>query len=134
MSFAVNQEKCIDNIFKKLEETRRSLTPSATRPGIMHGLCKIYKDIINNCLPFQSILSAVDTPTYKSAKCLVHILKSLTSNEYTVKHSFAFAVQILEQDSDFFMGSLDVGSFLLASHLKRLLASALMHFLKMLKE
>ena len=42
LSFAVNQEKCIDNIFKKLEETRRSLTPSATRPGIMHGLCKIY--------------------------------------------------------------------------------------------
>ena len=38
------------------------------------------------------------------------ILKSLTSNEYTVKDSFAFAEEIVEQDSEFFMGSLDVDS------------------------
>ena len=36
------------------------------------------------------------------------ILKSLTSNEYTVKDSFAFAEEIVEQNSEFFMESLDV--------------------------
>ena len=41
-------------------------------------------------------------------KFLVPILKSLTSKEYTVKDSFAFAEEIVEQDSEFFMGSLDV--------------------------
>ena len=39
---------------------------------------------------------------------LVPILKSLTSNEYTVKDSFACAEEIVEQDSEFSMGSLDV--------------------------
>ena len=76
----------------------------------MYGLCKVHKDIIDNCPPFQPILSAINTPTYKLAKFLVPILKSLTSNEYTVKDSFAFAEEIVEQDSEFFMGSLDVDS------------------------
>ena len=58
--------------------------------------------------PFWPILLAINTPTYKLAKFLVPILKSLISNEYTVKDSFAFAEEIVEQDSEIFMGSLDV--------------------------
>ena len=92
LNFAINQEKCVDNILKKLvasssisEETRISLKPVGTRPGIMYGLCKIHKDIIDNCPPFRLVLSAIYAPTYKLAKFLVPILKSLTSNEYTVK-------------------------------------------------
>ena len=115
LNFAINQEKRIDSILKKLvasnsisEETRRFLKPVGTRPGIMHGLCKVHKDIIDNCPPFRSILSAINTLTYKLANFLVPILKSLTSNEYMVKDSFAFAEEIVEQDSEFFMGSLDV--------------------------
>ena len=76
----------------------------------MCGLCKVHKDIIDNCPPFRPILSAINTPTYKLAKFLVPILKSLTSNEHTVKDSFAFAEEIVEQDSECFMGSLDVDS------------------------
>ena len=55
------------------EETRKSLKTVGTRPGIMYGLCKVYKDIIDNCTPFQLILSAINTPTYKLAKFLVPI-------------------------------------------------------------
>ena len=40
----------------------------------------------------------------------VPILKSLTSNEYTVNDTFALAEQIVEQGSEFFMGNLDVDS------------------------
>ena len=47
LNFAINQEKCANNVLKKLvasngisEETRRSLKPVRTRPGIMYGLCK----------------------------------------------------------------------------------------------
>ena len=35
------------------EETRRSLKPVGTRPGIMYRLCKVPKDIIDNCPPFR---------------------------------------------------------------------------------
>ena len=76
----------------------------------MYGLCKVHKDIIDNCPPFRPILSTINTPTYKLAKFLVPILKSLTSNEFVVKDSFDFAEEIVEQDSRFFMGSLDVDS------------------------
>ena len=109
--FAVNQQKHVDNIFKKIfvsnsisEETRRSLKPIWTRPGIMCGLCKVHKDIFNNCLLFRPVLSAINTPSYKLAKFLVPISKSLTSNEYTVNDSFAFAEEIVEQDSEIFYG------------------------------
>ena len=34
----------------------------------------------------------------------------MTSNEYTIKDSFAFAEEIVKQDSEFFMGSLDADS------------------------
>ena len=57
--FDVEQEERVDNIFKKLvasnsksEETRRSLKPVNTRPGIMYGICKVHKDIIDYCSPF----------------------------------------------------------------------------------
>ena len=89
---------------------------------------------LDNWPSFRPILSAINTPTYKLEKFLVPILKSLTSNEYTVKDSFAFAGEIVEQDSELFTGSLDVDSFLLTCHLKRLLTSALIRFLKMRKK
>ena len=60
LNLAVSQEKCVDSIFKKLiasnsisEETRGSLQPVWTRPGIMYGLCEVHKDIINNCPLFD---------------------------------------------------------------------------------
>ena len=53
-------------------------------------------------------MSEINTRTYKLAKFFVPILKSLTSNEYTVKDLFAFAEETVKQDSQFFMGNLDV--------------------------
>ena len=50
----------------------------------------------------------INTLTYKLAKFLVPTLKSLTSNEYMVKDSFAFPEATVKQDSGFFMGNLDV--------------------------
>ena len=43
-------------------------------------------------------------------KFLVPILKPLTTNELTVKYSFHFAEEIVNQQHDLFMGSLDVDS------------------------
>ena len=76
----------------------------------MYGFCKVHKDIIDNCPPFWPILSSINTATFQWAKFLVPFLKSWTSNEYTVKDSFAFAEETVKQDSEFFMGSLDVDS------------------------
>ena len=52
-NFAINQEKRVDNLLKKLfapntisEGTRRSLKLVGIRPDIMYGLCKVHKDFV----------------------------------------------------------------------------------------
>ena len=60
--------------------------------------------------PLRPILSALQTSTYKLAKYLVPILEQLTTNKYTVKDSFNFATEMVEQDLKNFMGSLDIDS------------------------
>ena len=92
------------------EKTRKLLKPVGSRPGVMYGLCKVHKASIETCLPFQTILSALNTPTSNLAKFLVPILKSLTTNKFTVKDSFHFAEEIVDQEPDFFISSLDVDS------------------------
>ena len=112
LSFPVNQEKCVDNVFKKLVSNIISAGSFLKQLGLgqIYGLSKVHKDIIDNYPPFRNILSAINTPTYKLSKFLGPILKSLTSNGYTVKDSFTFDEKIVEQDSEFFIGSLDVDS------------------------
>ena len=77
-------------------------------------------------MSFRPILS-----TIKLAKFCVHILKSLSGN---VQDSFAFAEEIVEQDSDFFGEALILILFILTSCLKRLLTSVLIYFLKKWKK
>ena len=59
LNFAINQVKHVDKVLKKFiesrsmtEKTRKSLKPVGTRPGIMHGSCKVHKASVGNCLPF----------------------------------------------------------------------------------
>ena len=80
------------------------------RLGIVYVLFKVHKDSVDNCLLFQSILSAINTPTYKLAKISITYLKSVTSNKYALKDSQAFAEEIAEQDSEFFIGSRNIDS------------------------
>ena len=79
-----------------------------SRRGVLYGLCKVHKAIVDICPPFRPILSAIVAPTYKIAKFLVPILSCLTINEFTVKEYFSFAKEIVEQDSSFYMGSFNV--------------------------
>ena len=62
-------EKCVDNIknlfrlvayLKKKGDLLNQLGPGQ--------ICKVHKDIIENCPQFRPILSAINTPTYKLAK------------------------------------------------------------------
>ena len=74
----------------------------------MCGSCKVHKTSVENYPRFRPILSALNSPTYKFAKFLAPILKPLTTNEFTVKDSFHFAAEIVDQQPDFFMVTLDV--------------------------
>ena len=84
------------------KKIRKFLKPVGTRPS------KVHIASVGNCPPFRPIFSALNTPTYKLAKFLVPILKPLATNEFTVIDSFHFAEEIVDQQYDLFMGSLDV--------------------------
>ena len=77
----------------------------------MEGLSKIHKPLVNGFPKLRPILSAINTGTYKWAKCFVPLLKPFTSNNYAVKDSFDFVKDITQQSSKLFMASLDVDSF-----------------------
>ena len=72
----------------------------------MYGLSKIHKPLVNGFPKLRPILSAINTGTYKWAKCFLALLKPFATNNYTVKDSFDFA----KECSKLFMASLDVDS------------------------
>ena len=74
----------------------------------MYGLSKIYKPLINNFPKLRPIESAINTATYSWAKFFVALLNCFTMKEYKLKDSFEFAKDIINQNSNFFMASLDV--------------------------
>ena len=117
MNFIVNVEKDITDLLKDLKNSKvifetvcKSLKPRGSRFGILFGLCKVHKQLVDNCPPFRPIMSAIKTPTYKLAKFLVPLLEPITTNIYTIKNSFEFSKEIADQDPGLFMASLDVES------------------------
>ena len=72
----------------------------------MYCLAKVHKIFAYDLRSFRPISSVNSTPTYKLAKVLAPMLKTLKINEYTIKDSFTFAKELQRFDSKFVMASL----------------------------
>ena len=75
LNFIVNVENHITDLLRDLKNSEvifetvyKSLKPRGSRFGILYGLCKVHKQLVDNCLPFRPIMSAIKTPTYNLAK------------------------------------------------------------------
>ena len=119
LNFQVNHEKRANEILKSLkysgslsDKQHKKLKQLDLELVFYMAFVKFtkHKAVVDVCLPFRLILSAIGTPTYKIAKFLVPILSCLTITECTVKEFFTFAKEIVEHNSNFYMGSLDVDS------------------------
>ena len=115
MNFQVSHEKGLNKILKRLKysgslshEQCKVIKAVESRPSGLCGLCKVRKAIADVCPIFRPIFSAIGTPTYKTTKFLVPILSCLTINESTVKDTFLFGEEIVEQGRDIYMCSLYV--------------------------
>lgn len=90
------------------ESTYNFLSTSGFQPGMLYGLPKVHKPNI----PLRPIISSIGTFNYNTAKFLVPIISPLTTNQYTIENSTAFANEItsldLEQPST--MAGFDVES------------------------
>ena len=80
-----------------------------SQPGIIYGLFKFYKLLINNFPKLCPILSAINTPTGSWAKVFVRLPKSFSVNACTLKGSFEFTKVITDQSSNFFYGIIRCG-------------------------
>ena len=122
LNFIVNVEKHITDLLRDLKNSEvifetvyKCLKPRGSRSGILHGLCKVHKQLVDNCPPFRLIMSAIKILTYNLAKILVPLLEPITTM-YTIKNSFEFSKEIADQYPGYFMASLDVESSLLTYH------------------
>ena len=117
LNFIIGIEKKLTDLLKELkaweaisETDYIKLKPRGSRFGFLYGLCKTHKKVLDKCLPFIPILSAIKTPSYNLAKFLVPLIEPITKNNFTVKNSFEFSKEICEQNPEYFMASLDVES------------------------
>ena len=113
----VNVEKHIRDLlkdFKSFEVISKTvykiLKPRGPRLGILNGICKTHKMLVDDCPTFWPFMPGIKAPTNNVAKLLVMLPKPITTNMYIIKNSFEFAKEIFSQDPGLFMVSLDVES------------------------
>ena len=109
-NYVLNLEKKIINVPKDLnnkEEITKvdynQLYPCGSCRGILYGMDEVHKPVTDQYPSFRPILSAVNTPPYKLAKCLVPLLTPLPStivNNLT-KESFWSLLELTTLDSFF---------------------------------
>ena len=94
MNFIVNVEEHIVDLLKMFKKSEvisenvyKNLKLRGSRLGIFYGLCKVHKQLVENCPPCRLTMPGVKS-SYNLAKFLVPLLELITANTYTVKNSF----------------------------------------------
>ena len=101
----------LDDLLKKgkiSQQTFFKIDPIGCKPGILYGLSKVHKILVNGLPKMRPILSAIGTAGYGLSKFLVPILDCVAIGPYTILNSFSFNKEVLQQDPSLIMGSLDV--------------------------
>ena len=118
MNFILDIEKQIKDFLKHVNGSQvisatesKRVKPRGSRFGRLYRLSNISKSLVKNYRTFWCIFSVIKTPPYNITKNLLPISELIITNKLSIKKSFDFAREIVEQDLGFFMDSLDVESF-----------------------
>ena len=109
LNHLIPMENKMLNFSKDLKESKKYLIKSTmyytlqVKPGILYGLCKICKSVVDGLHPFRPILTAIGTHIYKLAKFVVPLLEPLTYNQYTIKDLFLFCEELKHFNTNLIM-------------------------------
>ena len=88
LNFIIGIEKKITDLLKELkgseaisETDYKKLKPRGFSFGVLYGLCKTHKKVLDKCLPLRPILSAIKTPSYNLDKFLVPLIEPITKKK-----------------------------------------------------
>ena len=92
LNFIIGIEKKLTNLLKELKASEtiseidyKKLKRRGSSFDVLYGLCKTYKKVLDKCLPFRPILSAITTPAYKLVKFLVPLIEPTTKKILQLK-------------------------------------------------
>ena len=104
LRYLVNIRKSFKNVLddllrkeKIIKRTHQMLDPIGCKPGILYGLSKVHKPLVDNIPKMRPILSAIGTAGYALSKFLVPILAPIAKGPYTVDNTFSFNHEVLQQ-------------------------------------
>ena len=92
------------------QDVYAELYSTGSGPGILYGLPKIHKSDFSTKYQYRPILAAFKLASFNICKFFVPLLAPLTTNEFTIENSSAFAsfIQSVPNANQLFMTSFDV--------------------------
>ena len=85
LNFIIGIEKKLTSLLKELKASEtiseihyKKLKARGSSFGVLYGLCKTPKKVLDKCLPFRPILSAIKTPSYNLGQFLVPLIEPIT--------------------------------------------------------
>ena len=130
LNFIIGIKKKLTDLLKELkaseaisETNYKKLKPRGSIFGVLYGLCKTHKKVLDKCPSLRPILSAIKTPSYNLAKFLVPLIEPITKNNFTVKNSFEFSKEICKQNPEYLWPVLTLSPFSPIYHWRKLLKS-----------
>ena len=90
------------------QQTYFKLDPIGCKPGVLYGLSKVHKTLVQGLPKMRPILSALGTASFGLSKFLLPILDCVATGPHTISNYFSFNKEVLQQDLSFVTGSLDV--------------------------
>ena len=85
LNFIIGIEAKLTDLLKELKASEamsendcKKLKPRGSSFGVLYGLCKTHKKVLDKCPPIRPIFSAIKTPLYNLAKFLVPLIEPIT--------------------------------------------------------
>ena len=85
LDFIIGLEKKLTSLLKELKAAEaisevdyKNLKARGSSFGVLYGLHKTHKNVLDKCLPFRPILSAIKTPSHNLAQFLVRLVEPIT--------------------------------------------------------